>query len=214
MARQSTVKQPRLTSGGQANQTPASTTEQTEGSSEPDDESDEQGSNEEEESLPTEIPAWHPITDFQVEFDVLLEDGSESRLTERQVQTVSSGPVYRWWQYLNQSPFIQSSIALSAVHVQALAAGYLQTSTTSHSSNEDMAGPKGRIWVAGTETLLPLYADLPLIEPLPVDAEVVLKDVQDRSPPLEDVASDIVEIVASGKSEGLTEGEIANKTAG
>ncbi|KAM0204172.1 hypothetical protein ACHAQI_009998 [Fusarium lateritium] len=97
MARQSTVKQPRLTSGGQANQTPASTTEQTEGSSEPDDESDEQGSNEEEESLPTEIPAWHPITDFQVEFDVLLEDGSESRLTERQVQTVSSGPVYRWW---------------------------------------------------------------------------------------------------------------------
>ncbi|KAM0469156.1 hypothetical protein ACHAP7_010165 [Fusarium lateritium] len=201
MARQSTVAQPRLTSGGQANQTPASTTEQTEGSSEPDDESDEQGSNEEEESLPTEIPAWHPITDFQVEFDVLLEDGSESRLTERQVQTVSSGPVYRW-------------IALSAVHVQALAAGYLQTSTTSDASNEAMAGPKGKIWVAGTETLLPLYADLPLIEPLPVDAEVVLKDVQDWPSPLEDVASDIVEIVASVKSEGLTEGGIANKTAG
>ncbi|KAM0188255.1 hypothetical protein ACHAPI_010745 [Fusarium lateritium] len=96
MARQSTVKQPRLISRRPAIQAAASTAEQAEGSSEADDESDEQGSNEEEDSLPTEITAWHPIADFQVEFEVVLEDGNESRFTERQVQTVSSGLVYRW----------------------------------------------------------------------------------------------------------------------
>ncbi|KAM0230391.1 hypothetical protein ACHAP5_011394 [Fusarium lateritium] len=97
MARQSTVAPSRLTSGGHTNKAPTNTAEQPESSSEPDEESDEQGPNEEEDSLPTEITAWYPVADFQAEFDVILEDGSESQLTERQVQTLSSSLVYRWW---------------------------------------------------------------------------------------------------------------------
>lgn len=91
---------------------------------------------------------------------------------------------------------------------------------TDGSTTDATSSPRAnKIWVPGTDTMLPLYVDLPVTETLPVDTKLVSQDSQDLSPSLaEDLSGDgadrdTPEDAPAGGTGGLKEEETTtNKT--